>query len=217
MGTSMNSSTSPWLRQAPEDTPAPVAPIAVEGDPVLGESVMARGPVAPLHAAAAVTAAHLEGHSGGALVVHGVHGGAGASTLARLLGEAARTAEQPWRPGDVLEPGSVLLVARLHLHGLTMARECARAWSHGQLGEGVHLLGLVLVDDAPKPVKEQLVPAKLLRGAVPRLWRIPWVEQWRTTRPTDPAPGRLPRRVRATTRSILSAHRSEASQKGTRA
>ncbi|WP_436788049.1 DUF6668 family protein [Yinghuangia sp. YIM S10712] len=77
----------------------------------------------------------------------------------------------------------VILVARTHVRGLTAAQTAARQWASGH-ANGVVLLGLVAVADAPgrlpKDLRESL---RFVAGGVPRLWRIPWVEAWRSAGP----------------------------------
>jgi len=105
----------------------------------------------------------------------GAHGGAGVTTLSGLLD--GYDGERTW-PGI---PVPTLLVARTSLAGLTAAQAAARQWA----GRGVpalqqDLLGLVLLADAPgrlpRPLQEL---AALITGGVPRVWRLPWMEEWR--------------------------------------
>ncbi|MFD0855570.1 hypothetical protein ACFQ07_25235, partial [Actinomadura adrarensis] len=72
----------------------------------------------------------------------------------------------------------------------TAAQSAAHQWAAGALPT-VHLLGLVVIADAPgklpKPLKDLL---RLVSGGVPRLWKLPWVESLRLGDP--PASTRLP-------------------------
>ena len=125
----------------------------------------------------------------------GVHGGAGESTLAGL--GPGRAAEHAWPIGGS-GPHCVVLVARTHHHGLTRARQAAIEWARGEVD--VRLVGLALVADAPgrfpKPLRDL---AHHVAGAVPRLWRIPWVDPWRMEAPdSETAP-------RAVTRMLAQA------------
>lgn len=70
-------------------------------------------------------------------------------------------------------------MARSHWSGLYAAQLAATEWASGGV-DGVDLLGLVIIADAPgkrpRPLKEL---AGLVAGAVPRTWFLPWVEAWR--------------------------------------
>ncbi|MFI6340483.1 DUF6668 family protein [Streptomyces sp. NPDC050535] len=106
----------------------------------------------------------------------GVHGGAGVSTLERAV-PGGQDAGLAW-PAAAQSP-AVVLVARSSANGIKAAQNAARQWASGMV-PGVDLLGLVVVADAPgrRPrVLQNLV--RLVSGAVPRLWEIPWVEPWR--------------------------------------
>ncbi|MDX3366086.1 hypothetical protein PV387_08590 [Streptomyces sp. ME02-6987-2C] len=76
-----------------------------------------------------------------------------------------------------------MLVARSSAGGLKAAQSAAQQWASGMV-TGIDLLGLVVVADAPgrRPkILQDLV--RLVSGAVPRLWQIPWVEAWRLGEP----------------------------------
>jgi hypothetical protein len=77
----------------------------------------------------------------------------------------------------------VVLVARSSAYGIKAAQNAAQQWASGMV-TGIDLLGLVVVADAPgrRPkILQNLV--RLVSGAVPRLWEIPWVEPWRLGEP----------------------------------
>ncbi|WP_367318307.1 DUF6668 family protein [Streptomyces sp. HUAS ZL42] len=106
----------------------------------------------------------------------GVHGGAGVSTLERAV-PGGRDAGRAWPVSGGSQ--SVVLVARTSANGIRAAQNAAQQWASGMV-TGIDLLGLVVVADAPgrRPkVLQNLV--RLVSGAVPRLWEIPWVEPWR--------------------------------------
>ena len=110
----------------------------------------------------------------------GTHGGAGESTLTGLAAET-QAAHHAWpMPPPQASPHRVVLVARTNYAGLLSAQRAATEWASGSLDEGVELLGLVLVADAPgrlpKPLRDY---AQLLAGGVPRLWQLPWIDSWR--------------------------------------
>ncbi|MFC3587978.1 DUF6668 family protein [Streptantibioticus rubrisoli] len=118
----------------------------------------------------------------------GCHGGAGASTLATALAHTnAADAHGRWPAPQRPDLARVVVVARTHFHGLTMAQAAARQWASGSTPEGVEVLGLVLVIDAPgklpKPLREF---AHLVSGGFPRVWEIPWVEEFRCGAPPAP-------------------------------
>ena len=108
----------------------------------------------------------------------GAHGGAGVSTLARLLewGDAEKSWPVPAVPGEVLE---VWVVARTHGAGITAAQDAAVAWASGRV-PGVELGGIVWVPDAPKKLSRVLRERKAhVSGAFPTSVTLPWVEGWR--------------------------------------
>jgi hypothetical protein len=115
----------------------------------------------------------------------GAHGGAGESTLEQLL-DGSRASGHAWPCGELgtgLTP-SVLIVARTNERGLRAAQRLAMEWASGSVPVAVH--GLVLLADAPgklpKPLKDF---AQVVSGAVPRVWRLPWVEAWRLGEPVS--------------------------------
>jgi hypothetical protein len=120
--------------------------------------------------------------------VVGTHGGAAESTVAVLVGGTATTHRWPDSP---IAP-AVLLTARSYARGLGAAQMAMRAWAAGQTPH-IRLLGLVIVADAPGRLPKPLSNlSEVLRGGVPHLWQIPWVDQYRLgVDPADP-----PRQVR---------------------
>ena len=130
-----------------------------------------------------------------------MHGGAGETTLAHLS-RNGQAAEHAW-PIVKTEQPTVVLVARTHYHGLMRVRQAATEWARGEVD--ARLLGLVFIASAPgrtpKPLREF---AQLVAGAVPRVWRIPWVEAWQIA-PADiqTAPRSL-RRMLVDTESLIS-------------
>ena len=113
----------------------------------------------------------------------GAHGGAGETTLAQLF-PGTRAARHGWpvldRAPDNHPPPAVVLLARTHLRGLLAAQRAAVEWASGTVPE-VDLRGLVLLADAPGRLPHVLGDlADLIAGGVPRVWRVPWIERWRT-------------------------------------
>ncbi|QXJ25893.1 hypothetical protein AGRA3207_007460 [Actinomadura graeca] len=101
---------------------------------------------APVAAGAAPPGAGARhGRGPGGYVVIGVHGGAGASTLARLLDPAGAGECTQWRPGAGADLGrTALLVARSTAAGLAAAAEWVTRW-RPELRRPV----LMVVADAP--------------------------------------------------------------------
>lgn len=129
------------------------------------------------------------------MTVFGLHGGAGASTVASLFGDDALDAGTGWpvaggwtRPLPTLH---VLAVARTHYVGLAAAEAFTHQWASGQLPSST-LLGLVLIDDGPNLTDGQRKAVKRLARMVPRGVHLPWIEAWRHL---PPDPERLPRRL----------------------
>lgn len=110
----------------------------------------------------------------------GVHGGAGVSTLERLVpggADAYRLWPDPRHGG----PDAVLLVCRTSITGLQQAGDAVRQWTAGDAPEGLRLLGAVAVADAPGRLKaNQEEGLRLLSGITPRVWRVPWVDALRS-------------------------------------
>jgi hypothetical protein len=109
--------------------------------------------------------------------VVGVHGGAGESTLAELSPHF-REAHHRWPPPEQ-GPSLCILVARTNGAGLYSARAAAKDWGAG-IEPHIILLGLVLIPDAPGRLPKEL-SREVTRssGGVPRVWQLPWVEDWR--------------------------------------
>lgn len=103
----------------------------------------------------------------------GAHGGAGVSTLCRAAGTGTDCGRQ-W-PASDHRGHRVLLVARTHGAGLAAVRQVLAARG----ADAVH--GVVLVADAPGRLPRELrQQVRVLSGAAPRQWQVPWVEAWRT-------------------------------------
>lgn len=117
----------------------------------------------------------------------GVHGGAGESTMADLLG--GHTCDHRWPDtGDSEARAAVFLVARQSAHGLEAAKRAARDWAAGS-HPTIDLLGLVVVAGAPgKPAKTLRSQTRVVGGGVPRTWVVPWIESLHTEGRTDDLP-----------------------------
>lgn len=116
----------------------------------------------------------------------GVHGGAGESTLARLM-PGSCAAGHAWPvESAAAAPLPVVLVARTHASGLRAVQAAATEWAAGKVA--VRLLGLVLIADAPGRRPRALRDLeRLVAGGVPKTWQIPWHEPWRVGDPVERA------------------------------
>jgi hypothetical protein len=80
-------------------------------------------------------------------------------------------------------------VARRSAHGLEWARDAARQHASGGVSTGVVLAGLVVVADAPGGTPRRISRfLDLVAAAYPRVWEIPWVEEWRLAGHAEPLP-----------------------------
>lgn len=155
------------------------------------------GPTAPQPGLAGPDAVHRLAHRPVSRTARlwwvGVHGGAGEDTLATLL-EGSAAAGHAWPAADGQGRLPVVLTSRTHLSGLLAAQRAALAWAAGQV-PNVQLLGMVLVPDAPGRLPRALRDlARVVAGGLPRVWQLPWVEEWRTADAVDP--DRAPRAAR---------------------
>ncbi len=120
------------------------------------------------------------------LCVTGAHGGAGASTIARLLGEVDVGRFWP-DPARGLPP-HVLMVARTHAAGLTAVSRTLARLHDRRYPPGTHLLGVVLVADAPGRLTRQLTRRITVLASATALFRVPWVREWRLGEITKSGP-----------------------------
>ncbi|WP_181276465.1 DUF6668 family protein [Brevibacterium oceani] len=138
------------------------------------------------------------------VVVMGLHGGAGTSTVASFFGDQATDVGLGWpiaggwtRPRPEL---NVVAVCRNHRAGIEAGMEFAKQWASGSLQDS-RLLGIVIVDDGPKLLEAQKKATKRLGQMTPHGWHVPWIEEWRISPPDTQ---RLPRRIKQTVKKILS-------------
>lgn len=103
------------------------------------------------------------------------HGGAGATTLARVYG--GHDCGRDW-PGPA-DPRSVLLVGRTHAGGLDAVLRAVEAFRYGQVPPGLDLDGVVLVADAPGRLPRQLAQGVKAIESLVDVYRVPWVQAWR--------------------------------------
>lgn len=125
------------------------------------------------------------------LWVVAAHGGAGATSWARLLG--AGDAGVSWPDPSAFT--RAIVVARNSYVGLRAAQSAAIQWASGQV-ERVELAGLVLSADAPgRPVKELVELRKRVEGAFPRVWLVSFQTAWRAQLAWDAPVSREVRKV----------------------
>ncbi|WP_203901679.1 DUF6668 family protein [Virgisporangium aliadipatigenens] len=107
----------------------------------------------------------------------GVHGGAGVSTLASVIGGTDLGCR--WPDPEAGEPARVLLVARTNSSGVWASSRALNAIREGRHPVGMEVVSLVLVADAPGRLPMRLARRiRVLRSAVP-IHRIPWIPEWR--------------------------------------
>ena len=182
---------NPWTR---EQSPGPQQP--PQPGPGPQPDITPRGPSAPQHGVPAPAEdQRLPKYASPAadtLWWVGVHGGSGETTMSVLLpGTRASNHRWPIPPPPV--PTPVILVARTHGSGLRAAQRAAIEWASGVV-QGVAVLGLVLISDAPGRLPRVLDDfADIVGGGVPRVWDIPWIEEWR--RGEAPTPDNTPDEV----------------------
>ncbi len=159
-------SDNPWLTPVQEPAPEPVAPAPRPWAPGADVAAVPGLPVAAVEQA-----------PGGGLWVVGAHGGAGASTLAALLG--AGDAGRCW-PLDPSGRTRVVVAARTSAYGIGCAQEAAMQWAAGGAPPGTELLAVAWVADAPGRLPRALAKRLgLVSGAFPVAVRVPWVGAWR--------------------------------------
>lgn len=157
-------------------------------DPILGDEEVVYGPLAPVPGVNSPEEPVLQRQlvtSRPKVWIVGLHGGAGASSLAHLLPGAD---ELPFKWPIVLDDdlmAPVILVARTHLSGLTAAQNATQEWASGTVPST--LLGLVLVADAPRPERSLKRDIHNTLQRAPHGWHLQWQESWRVL-PVDKRP-----------------------------
>ncbi|WP_128381803.1 DUF6668 family protein [Streptomyces cavernae] len=107
-----------------------------------------------------------------------VHGGAGTTTLATVFG--GLDAGRGWPRPERGEPESVLLVARTHATGLDAVSHTLDVFRRGDAPPGLDLNAVVLVADAPGRLPRPLVQHIEVITSVVDVYRVPWVNAWRS-------------------------------------
>ena len=115
---------------------------------------------------------------------HGLHGGAGVTTLAAAIPGGIDGPGLPYQHGFPALP--VVAVCRSNAGGLTDAQHFAK-WASDNAA-AANVIGLVVVADAPGRLPRSLESAiRLVTGGYPQLWRVPWVQSWRVGVPPSAA------------------------------
>lgn len=139
------------------------------------------------------------------LWVVGCHGGAGESSVAGLL-EGWQETGRSWPALPSGESAPCVLVARTNVHGLRAAQDALTQWAASGAGPSVTLLGLVLIADAPGKLPAPLRDlAKVVGGGAPRVWDIPWIEEWRLGDPVATSAPRSTKKLAALLGSLAAA------------
>ena len=132
----------------------------------------------------------------------GVHGGAGASTLAHVLAPAADS-HRRWPGVFDRESPFVVLVARETISGLARAHDLLRQ-HHAGLAGSCQVLGLITVaarlGRIPPEIRRYRDVVGALAGPV---WQVPWYEEWTLVEPeqlpvwspSDPPPQQSKRKL----------------------
>jgi len=119
----------------------------------------------------------------------GAHGGAGVSTLARLLGGTDIGCR--WPDARLAEPARVVVVGRTNMDGMRAVSRALHALHEGRHPAGMRLVGVVLVADAPGRLPVALTSrVRLLRSVAP-VFRLPWIPAFRL----GEVPKRMPKQM----------------------
>ncbi|KZM74519.1 hypothetical protein [Nocardia terpenica] len=112
----------------------------------------------------------------------GVHGGAGASTLAHVLAPAADS-HRRWPGVFERESPFVVLVARETIAGLTRAHDLLRQYHAGLAGRS-RVLGLITVAARPGRIPVEIRRYRDVVGSLAgQVWQVPWYEEWTLVEP----------------------------------
>ncbi|WP_433760767.1 hypothetical protein [Nocardia sp. CA-135398] len=112
----------------------------------------------------------------------GVHGGAGASSLARVLAPAADSGRR-WPGVFDHESPFVVLVARETIAGLTRAHDLLRQHHSGFAGSS-EVLGLITVAARPGRMPAEIRRYRDVVGSLAgQVWQVPWYEEWTLVEP----------------------------------
>lgn len=126
--------------------------------------------------------------------VLGAHGGAGTTTIARLLGASDRGLCWP-EVGDG-HPPRALVAARTHASGLLAAQRLVAAWRAGRCATGTYLVGVVLVPDVPGIVPVQISRQISDLVSIIPAYRMPWLPNMRLSGSVPEDSGQLGQSLR---------------------
>lgn len=166
--------------------PAPPTDETFEPDELLGRRLVVLGPPVPPGTASTPEQPVLRRQPverDALLWVVGLHGGSGATSVATALGADVYESPGAWPVSRPLEP-QVLLVSRTHVVGLAAAETAIQEWASADL-PNLRLLGIVLVDDAPRIARPLLPVINRVLHSSPRGWHLQWQESWRFRLPDD--------------------------------
>lgn len=137
------------------------------------------------------------------IAVVGVHGGAGATSIAALDAELFLDCGAAW-PDSPNQRQPCLLVSRSSAHGLYALQTALQQWAAAET-PSVELLGVVVIADAPgklpKPLDSLL---RVVGGGAPRLWRLPWDPAMRLNTESEPVRMRKSARLLRNLRTLVS-------------
>ncbi|WP_328554811.1 hypothetical protein [Streptomyces sp. NBC_00358] len=105
------------------------------------------------------------------------HGGSGATSLVEAFGGVDVGAR--WPDPARGEPRRVVLVGRTNARGLRSVSQALGALNEGNAPQGLELLGVVLVADAPGRLPLGLLRRIRVLRSVARVHRLPWIPAWR--------------------------------------
>ncbi|MFJ9628121.1 hypothetical protein ACIQPR_29950 [Streptomyces sp. NPDC091280] len=106
------------------------------------------------------------------------HGGSGATSLVEALGGVDVGAR--WPEPARGEPYRIVLVGRTSARGLRSVSQALGALKEGKAPQGLELLAVVLVADAPGRLPLSLLRRIRVLRSVARVHRVPWIPAWRT-------------------------------------
>jgi hypothetical protein len=117
--------------------------------------------------------------------VVGTHGGAGTSTVARLLN--ALDSGCGWPEPACGARVDVILAARTSAAGLRAASQALAGYCARGFPASAYLAGFVLVADAPGRLPKPLNRRIAILASATMVYRLPWVSEWRLSEVTpDP-------------------------------
>ncbi|MFD5638109.1 hypothetical protein ACFWJM_28725 [Streptomyces sp. NPDC127077] len=131
------------------------------------------------------------------------HGGSGATSLVELFGGVEVGAR--WPDPARGEPRRVVLVGRTSARGLRSVSQALGALNDGDAPQGLELLGVVLVADAPGRLPLGLLRRIRVLRSVSRVHRVPWIPAWRT----GGRPKSVPRQLATLAELVGAGHHGE--------